>query len=76
MQRAKESVDSKWMNIAEDLQYRIIKEYREGSDASTNERMNNTFFISKKRHSVIARFAFGSSTQSPPWESKGSRPCS
>jgi len=37
IERAEESVNSEWMNVVEDLQYRIIKEHREGSDASVSE---------------------------------------
>jgi len=37
MLRAEESADSEWMNAVEDLQYHIVKEYRDRSNASSEE---------------------------------------
>jgi len=69
LQCAEESVDSKWMNVVEDLQYRIFKEYREGSDASTNERVDITG-TPAPRDCVL-----GQAQQNPPRE-PGRKLCS
>lgn len=37
MQRAEESVESEWMNVVEDLQYRIVREFREGEEEASVE---------------------------------------
>lgn len=34
MQQAEESVESEWMNVVEDVQHRIIQEYRQECDSS------------------------------------------
>jgi len=74
MQRAEESVDSEWMNVVEDLQYRIIKEYCERSDASTDERVDIT--IRDLREAVPRDCVLGQAQQSPPREPEGRKLCS
>ncbi len=58
MQRAEESVDSEWMNVVEDLQYRILKEYQEERiRSSSNESENITVHSLREaalRHPEIA----------------------